>query len=823
MAKNISLDAFHKYSNFFDELSADKDTGCVNFLNDEFDEELGYAIINKFDKEQIGCQTFVFGSLFITEWDKNPEYNRVCAYLLTEKGLHTCHFIDDDKQNDEDYWDFVTWEDITDLAYDKNVIIFYNKQHEEIAWVGPISGFNENNHLKEWFNVFQNIITCAYGENTLAENQENNSTYIKKYMNIDKNKIEYVIGIDLGHGETSAALCPIQWDKQADQLEDATDLDMGGNKKVLPSAITLLNDGRAYIGDAAFNPDILKQAQVRVCFKQAPKDIDGEAEKIMIRFMAEVYKLIRENNSGLLTDDNHVVYIATPSGWNKEQQELYVKMAEIAGIPIAGVTKESRAAFVKAQKDVTSGIGRNVSKGAIVFDMGSSTLDFTYMNNKLSNMIDQGYNCGASFIEKDIFKKKENEDDSIQAFEQKYPGLVDYLVFEARKVKEQVYFNPKLRVKKTVNFDDIVEDEDLEDERFKIAFQPGQLNEMLKEDGYFQTIEQAMLDFKHKFIDGQNIYGVFMTGGASRMDFLKSLICKCWEVDETQIYRDNDPSLTISQGVAEVARLDFHTNGQDKDLEELINKVQNSDDVYETFIQMFGHDMCDRVTDAMAEAVENWTNSKSDLSVNNLQTRIMFAIERVAGSFSGSAVNYIDTAIAENTKEIHDRVQSIISLYASQGYEVSVPEINVGAINIPNVNLEGIMNGLAEKLKDDSTGWGAAIGGAALGGAIAMLLGGPLTWMVGGAALLGKMLFGSNDSEEEKKRKALKKDLDAGQRQEVYNSLSNDWENITNSVSESIEMSLRGNTDIKKTINRVVKELMSAYKENLKNARILID
>ena len=218
---------------------------------------------------------------------------------------------------------------------------------------------------------------------------------LNKMKEEQKKKIEYIIGIDLGHGETSAAICPMQWDTAVEQLDPAKDLDMGGNKKVMPSAITILDNGNAYIGDAAFNPEILKQAEVRVCFKQAPKDVDGEAEKIMIRFMHEVYKRIRENNKAILTDSNHLVYIATPSGWDKPTQELYVEMARIADLPIAGVTKESRAAFVRAQHDVTSGLGRNIDKGSIVFDMGSSTLDFTYMNKNLAGLVDHGYDCGS--------------------------------------------------------------------------------------------------------------------------------------------------------------------------------------------------------------------------------------------------------------------------------------------------------------------------------------------------------------------------------------------------------------------------------------------
>ena len=39
-------------------------------------------------------------------------------------------------------------------------------------------------------------------------------------MEHNKN-IEYIIGIDLGHGETSAALCPTEWDKPIEQLTPA--------------------------------------------------------------------------------------------------------------------------------------------------------------------------------------------------------------------------------------------------------------------------------------------------------------------------------------------------------------------------------------------------------------------------------------------------------------------------------------------------------------------------------------------------------------------------------------------------------------------------
>ena len=639
-----------------------------------------------------------------------------------------------------------------------------------------------------------------------------------------KKQIEYIIGIDLGHGETSAAICPMQWDTAVEQLDPAKDLDMGGNKKVMPSAITILDNGNAYIGDAAFNPEILKQAEVRVCFKQAPKDINGEAEKIMIRFMHEVYKRIRENNKAILMDGNHLVYIATPSGWDKPTQDLYVEMARMAEMPIAGVTKESRAAFVRAQHDVTSGLGRNIDKGSIVFDMGSSTLDFTYMNKNLQGLVDHGYDCGASYVEKNMYASQKEESKAIRLFESKYPKLTDYLVFEARKVKEQVYFDPSLKVKKTINFDDFIDDEELEDERFKLTYQPGELDEFLKEKGYLKSIEDAMIDYKENHIPNQEIYGVFLTGGASRMDFIIPLVCKCWNVEPSQVYRDQDPSLTISQGVAEVARMDLRTDGMDVGLEEEINNLINGNAAYEIFVETFGKDLYEKLTGDIANAIISWRDSNNDLSINSMKDRISNAVKNGVSDFSPQASSYIENAIQSASADVRKKVENIISVYSSQGMNVSFStSISLKQVKLSNINLDSVLDSISEKLKEDSDGWGAAIGGAAVGGAIAMLLGGPLAWLIGGGAMLAKWLFSEEKTEEQKQAEALKKKLNANERIDVCNSIDEKWNDICTSVENSIRTALNGDESIRKSIHKVSKAYMLAYKDSLKSARILVD
>lgn len=638
-------------------------------------------------------------------------------------------------------------------------------------------------------------------------------------------KYEYVIGIDLGHGETSAAVCPLSWDTPVEQLESVKDLEMGGNKKVIPSAITILDDGTAYIGDSAFNTELLKRAHVHVCFKQIPKNINGESEKIMIRYMEEVYKRIRANNPGYLTNGNHLVYIATPSGWNLDAQKLYVKMAQKAGLPILdnGVTKESRAAFVKSQHDVTSGMGRNIDKGAIVFDMGSSTLDFTYMNKSLDHLIDHGYDCGASRVEKLILAQKEKDNKAVQLFEKKYPQLKDYLLFEARKFKEQMYFDPSLKLKKTINFEDFIDDEDLEDESFKFAFQPGELNTMLEQEGYINSIANALIDYRRNYIPTQPIYGVFLTGGASRMDFIKDLVCKCWAVDEKHVYRDSDPSLTISQGVAEVARMDLRTEGMDEGLGAAVEDLMHNDDIYNTFIKDFGAELWDKITDTVASIINYFGKTDEDnYSINDLQNAIANGISNTIQEVSPQASGFMQAAIEEHLKSIQAKVDDIIKHYAQQGINTNNVTYKVSIPDIKNIDLDGVMNTVTERIVQESSQWSDAITGAAIGSIIsALIFGGPLGLIIGGALLVGQLLFG--DTEEEKRAKAMAKELDLEDRQKVVAQLAEKWDDIQNQIAGSIHGALTSDSQIKKAINKCVQQTLLNYRDSLKAARILID
>lgn len=644
-------------------------------------------------------------------------------------------------------------------------------------------------------------------------------------MELEKKKqIEYVIGIDLGHGETSAAICPMQWGVLDNLLDPATDLEMEPNRKVIPSAITITADGAAKIGTAAFDPYILKKANVNVCFKKKPERFDGEDELLMIRFMQEVYRKIRENNIGLLKDGNHLVYIATPSGWDKEAQALYLEMARKAGLPMGGITKESRAAFVRAQHDPTANLGRNIEKGAIVFDMGSSTLDFTYHNADLTNMIDNGYDCGASAVEWAMFRELEKNNESIRLFCERYPDLIDFVVFETRKAKESIYFDSTIPYKKSVNFEDFIDDEDLEDERFRFKYAPGELNQFLEEQGYVDKIREAMKDFITNHIPSRPIYGVFLTGGASRMDFIKPLVANYWNVPEDKIFRDQDPSLTISQGVAEVARIDMRTADLYKELKPLLQKVSGAH-VYEAFVKSFGTYFANELIDKLKVVMENWRDSKETKNLHELNSEIKLGINEIVSLGSIKINNYLNEAIELETQAVRKKVDAIVVAYTMQGTIIEVPTIK--GLEVANgsvgVDMTSVMKELADKIETENFNWDGAITGAGIGAALAIFFGGPLAWIVAGGAAIGSWLFSEEETEEQKKGRAMNKKLDANERAQVVDAMNKEWGRICDDIRTSVFSSLNRNKHAKQQVIYTVSNLMTAYKDALKKARIMVD
>ena len=231
---------------------------------------------------------------------------------------------------------------------------------------------------------------------------------------------KYVIGIDFGHGETSAAIACIH-------SYELKDVDLGCGKKNIPSAILIReNNGEreVYIGHYAiseFEDSYDEKTDTFKCsFKEIPSSLTKHGEDVLKSFFKSVYDTILSKNVFPdINNDNHVVAIACPSNkkkWTDGEVELYRKLASDAGLPIvcyqnaelpeyhiSGIVRESRAAYIKAQK--SSEKANYVHGGALTIDFGSSTVDLTYYNPNNNIILDYGTekDLGAQKVELAIF------------------------------------------------------------------------------------------------------------------------------------------------------------------------------------------------------------------------------------------------------------------------------------------------------------------------------------------------------------------------------------------------------------------------------------
>lgn len=505
----------------------------------------------------------------------------------------------------------------------------------------------------------------------------------------DKNKHQYVVGIDYGHGETSAAICPIEWGKEAGKRETNVldiDLDIAARKKVITSAICHLEKG-ILIGDEAFE-HMTDNNGIRVCFKKKPQSITGKDEKLMIDYMKAVYSRIREGHDEL-TDTNHIVYIARPSGWTDEDsKELYRQMAIQAGIPLGGLTSESRAAIFYA-KSPSVNFSKEISQGAIVFDLGSSTLDFTYLSDK-EKPIDFGYNLGASIIDNAILDELILKNDGVKDFVTKFPEYRDALKFKARKFKEDAY--SRNEDSKTIggfplgNIISETEDsyDDFADTYVKLRVNNlAELNSMIEEKAhYMQELEKAMNDFKQTKIDGKPVFGVFLTGGASRMNFIRPLIAKVFDLPIDKVKIDNDnPSLTISRGIALLGSTDVITSVLVKSLKKELPSMINNEKMIVDLSGKLSENITSKAWKVVEDSCSYWVKKGKTTDEEELKKIVQDRLGHFKNYTVPTIVNdTVQQFIKTSTEDIRKKVNEIVSLYAP-GREIS----SSGNVKIENL------------------------------------------------------------------------------------------------------------------------------------------
>lgn len=637
----------------------------------------------------------------------------------------------------------------------------------------------------------------------------------------EKEKHQYVIGIDFGHGETSAAICPLEWDTEAGKQEKNftdIDIDIRGRKNVITSAICVSDQG-VYIGAEAFE-HVDNKGGIRLNFKQKPSNIDGEAEKLMTHFMEAVYNRIREIQPQL-TDTNHIVYIARPSGWQDEKaKEFYQQMAIRAGIPLGGLTSESRAAIFYAK-----GIGsfaNHITQGAIVFDLGSSTLDLTHISDQ-DKPIDYGYDLGASIIDRVIFQEmivKNNE--TIATFLKKFPVYEDALIFIARKFKEAAYSrNEQSKTIVNSTLESYISEEsaafnDYADELVKLRVENlSELNNLIStKSNYIREIEEALVDFKREHIPERIVNGVFLTGGASRMNFIRPLAASVFDLPlECVQFDPENPSLTVSRGITLLGAADAITNVLLQEIKDSISVSElDIENLYTSFINKLSSTIPNAVWPTIVTAVNDWqANSKEteksqmekDLNENYIQR----SVNKYAANSMKKIVSDIllDCIISENN-EIRRRINDIIRIYASDRELsfISIEDFNSDEVLQENVKImiDSITSCVDETLKN--------IGELLLHIVLAILFGYLYLFVRGIIEIIRKFIDKFRTPEQKRKKIAEK--------------ILNKKSEIAKEMSKQLNEELSKNEEIKNSIRKTFTSYLSTLLDsNLNQVKIPIE
>lgn len=397
----------------------------------------------------------------------------------------------------------------------------------------------------------------------------------------------YIIGIDFGHGETSAAALEVNdqlYDSIISVEEDVLDewnadniktmllksfntrkdlkvkgevkaiksilcydwknkkWDIGPNDSKLKHCISDLDvEQNQYPRLAAYFKGPLVEGQGKEHHSNSLPAITDLNKELFGEFLKNAFESIIESNTIIhKVPKNYRLYVACPSEWDMNQIKEYHNFLRGMSIPCEEMIEESRAAYMSFRDTILgNSIGKDVNPGILVIDFGSSTIDFTYYGGK--EPVNHGCQHGAHRVEEILFDYMISHEASAQKGYEKLTAAVDgdgqfaktLLIYALRNRKEKFY----------TDLGDY-EDAELEYVGLNTIIKPMKDSGVMFsaadcfgfDDGWGYTetmMEEILADYikvvLEDFMDFKNMDGVgdvkyvILTGGASRMRFVRRL------------------------------------------------------------------------------------------------------------------------------------------------------------------------------------------------------------------------------------------------------------------------------------------------------------
>jgi hypothetical protein len=358
------------------------------------------------------------------------------------------------------------------------------------------------------------------------------------------NRIQEIVGFDLGHGESALARVWVKSDSEPEMLE------LYGAKSQI-TAIGKDAQGRRVLGQRAL--EVADVTELDISFKARPSD-DLHYRRVMTDFVQAVVEHLINTRQLTLSPKVRFV-VGCPSGWSADTRTRYAELIRGMGLDDVQVVRESRAAFMYAVHRNMFSVDE-LQDSVLVIDIGSSTTDFTLVRGMEDTAIgDSGDDIGATYLDKAIFAHalEQQEDRAVlEDIFERAPLYRNRCEMLCRKAKEAYFSHPDWYT--TTPYKAI---EDIQGQvLFRVALDKAAIDAILARpidalggQPFPVALENAVTNVYNKLeADGLMPRVILLTGGPSRIGFINDICERVFAGLSPK--RDSEPEYTIARGLA---------------------------------------------------------------------------------------------------------------------------------------------------------------------------------------------------------------------------------------------------------------------------------
>lgn len=355
-----------------------------------------------------------------------------------------------------------------------------------------------------------------------------------------------VLGIDLGTTYSAAAYLDKNGEPQI--------VTNAEGHKVTPSVV-MIDKNKVVVGEEAKKrafqwlgkvfSRMKMQMGIKGFFKSQEKDTEYSPEELSAYILK---KLVQDAGQKLNVQIKEVV-VTFPANFQDNQRKATQDAIRAAGLTEIGMINEPTAAALYFCHKT------HITKGTIlIYDLGGGTFDATLMtvnDNEIEVLATVGDNTvGGVFFDDKIAKyviEQFHEQYNVDLEEEQYSSVRNEISSNAEDCKKTLSECDQAYI--YVNYDDELKEVEITREKFEELIKP-----VYK--GTESTIKKMM---KQKGFKPENIDRVFITGGSSRIPYVKR---RLEELFKRELFYDEDTDNAVALGAALYGRICTQTAGE---------------------------------------------------------------------------------------------------------------------------------------------------------------------------------------------------------------------------------------------------------------------